>query len=282
MRIAYLIIVHNEFEILRRLVDSLDEEGIDIYIHYDKKVRVLPIIETKKSILYILKKRIDVRWGHVSQIACEYLLWEEAVKNGPYDYYNLISGVHLPLKSRTEINNFFVDKKGMNILPFFKIESGKQRRLKMCRYNLFLRHYAYGPKWFQHFSQILWRLSNTIQEIFGIGHYLGEEFCFSSNWVCLSQSGIEYMLRIKDMVLRKYKYTFCGDEWFVATELYHSQLRDTIYSSPELVKYRMGNANAKAYSIEDYQFLINSGCLFGRKFSEADMVIVDKILSING
>lgn len=37
---AYLIIAHNEFEVLQKLVGALDDPRNDIYIHFDKKVSV--------------------------------------------------------------------------------------------------------------------------------------------------------------------------------------------------------------------------------------------------
>ena len=55
---AYLIIAHNEFEVLQKLVGALDDPRNDIYIHFDKKVSELPHLEVKYSNLYICRKRI--------------------------------------------------------------------------------------------------------------------------------------------------------------------------------------------------------------------------------
>ncbi|UVV53809.1 hypothetical protein NXY15_04150 [Bacteroides thetaiotaomicron] len=41
MKHAYLIIAHNEFEILKRLIQALDDERNDIYIHFDRKAESL-------------------------------------------------------------------------------------------------------------------------------------------------------------------------------------------------------------------------------------------------
>ena len=38
MKHAYLIIAHHEFEILKKLVQAIDDERNDIYIHFDKKM----------------------------------------------------------------------------------------------------------------------------------------------------------------------------------------------------------------------------------------------------
>lgn len=86
MKHAFLIISHNEFEVLQMLIDRLDSERTDIFVHIDKKVKILPRLHTLQSRLYVLNERIDVRWGHVSQIECELLLFETAMKHGPYEH----------------------------------------------------------------------------------------------------------------------------------------------------------------------------------------------------
>lgn len=54
MRHAYLIIAHNEFEVLKLLIECLDDSRNDIYIHFDKKVvPPLPEIKVSKANLFI-------------------------------------------------------------------------------------------------------------------------------------------------------------------------------------------------------------------------------------
>ena len=63
IRSAFLIVAHNNFEMLKFLIKSLDSEEHDIYIHIDKKA---PFdgssYKTKFSALRILEERIDARW----------------------------------------------------------------------------------------------------------------------------------------------------------------------------------------------------------------------------
>ena len=83
---AFLILAHNEFEILRLLVSRLDDSRNDIFIHFDKKVEVLPEINVKEACLTILQDRKDVRWGGFNMVEAEYALFEEAFSKGPYQY----------------------------------------------------------------------------------------------------------------------------------------------------------------------------------------------------
>lgn len=266
MRLAFLIIAHEEFDILRRLVASLDDECHDFYIHIDKKVERLPIIETKKSRLFILEKRMDVRWGHVSQIECEYLLWETAFRKSPYDSYVLLSGTHLPLKPLDQVKDFYRQHRGNCILQDFIKGYGYQKTLKMNRYNLFLRHAHYGPGWRRRLFQRLWRFCITIQDALDIQHHRDEVFFISQNWVALTQEAVEYMVSIKRKVLKKYKYSFCGDEWFVATELAHSAFVKTIFNTTNYIYCEWGTANPKFFTLKEYDSLRKLDFLFARKF----------------
>ena len=54
MNHAWLIIAHNEFEVLQRLVSMLDDVRSDFYIHFDRKVAALPELHVEKGRLHIL------------------------------------------------------------------------------------------------------------------------------------------------------------------------------------------------------------------------------------
>ncbi len=57
MKHAYLILAHNEPELLSLLVERLDDVRNDIYIHFDRKLSVLPNIKT--SMLDSTSSRIE-------------------------------------------------------------------------------------------------------------------------------------------------------------------------------------------------------------------------------
>lgn len=81
---AYLIIAHNEFAILEKLITILDAEYNDFYIHIDKKVKDYDFDRLKKNVnksqIYISQKRINVHWGGYSQIETELLLMQQCTK----------------------------------------------------------------------------------------------------------------------------------------------------------------------------------------------------------
>ena len=255
MKQAYLIIAHNEFEILQRLVSALDRAGVDIYIHFDEKVKTLPEVKVEKSRLFILEKRVNVKWGTVSQIKCELTLFEAAASSGPYDYYHLISGTHLPLKSIEDINAFFESVKDKSVFSGLCQDIPYQETLKMRRYNLFLGH------------SFLWRAAIAVQRILHIERNKGKEFYKAANWVSLTQEAMDYILAHKQEILKTYKYSFCGDEYFVPSELMASQLKDKVYNYDKYLLHNIGRANAETFTLADLPKLQESGYLFARKFT---------------
>ena len=114
MKHAFLIMAHNNLEILQTLVSMLDDERNDIFLHIDLKSNMLANhpISTSKARLFVLEHRVDVRWGNLSQIRTEYALLEEALKHGSYEYYHILSGQDLPIKTQDEIHQFFHEHRG--------------------------------------------------------------------------------------------------------------------------------------------------------------------------
>ena len=105
-----------------------------------------------------------------------------------------------------------------------------------------------------------------------------EVFKIAANWVSLTERGVDWMLSKKNEVLKKYRFTLCGDEWFVPSELENSELKFNVLYYDKLLKHSIERFSAKTWHTGDYDELIRSGCLFARKFSRKDMAVVDKIL----
>lgn len=272
MKHAYLIIAHHEFSVLQCLVHTLDDGRNDIYIHFDKKIKNIPAIQANQSKLYIVKKRINVRWGHVSQIEAEYAMMEAANQVHDYKYYHIISGVHLPLYPQDYIHDYFSSLENFQLLTAMETNTEEIER-KMMRFNLFMYNFS-GSRIYQ----ILWSQALRLQNILKVRRHIGLEFKKAANWVSITNDAVRYLLSIQEQVLQKYQYTMCGDEFFIPTELKNSDLRETIRYEDKMLKFEIQRANSKTFRLEDLEKLISSNCLFARKFSEMDMDLVKKIM----
>ena len=117
---AYLIMAHDNFYILEKLIQLIDYDLNDIYIHIDKKAKNFNFnyfrnLVNKSNIYFV--KRFNVRWGGYSIVEAELELLNKAIK-GEYEYYHIISGVDLPLKSQEYIHKFFNANRGKEFIIF--------------------------------------------------------------------------------------------------------------------------------------------------------------------
>jgi hypothetical protein len=277
MKHAYLIIAHNEFEVLKKLLRMLDDPRNDVFLHFDRKVKQIPEVEMLHSKLYILDNRVDVRWGHVSQIEAEYVLFETSYRVGNYGYYHLISGMHLPLQSQDKIHDFYNSLNNQQVLQKMTTNA-YERNLKMHSYNLFVKYFRHPNLFIRFFIQQCWKAAIKIQWILGIHRNKNSVFKKATNWVSLTEAGVAWMLAQKKEVLKKYRFTLCGDEWFVPSELENSVLKFNLLYYDKLLKHDVKRDSSQTWCMQDYEELILSGCLFARKFGHEDMKIVDKIL----
>ena len=266
MKHAWLIIAHNEFDILQRLVSAIDYPQCDVFIHFDRKVSVLPTILVKESRLFILSERVDVRWGSVSQIQCELTLLKQAQKQRPYDFYHIISGTTLPLKTWEQINAFFETHRESSVFTPIHKDLPYQEKLKVRRINLFLKHYS--EKGFRgRICQFLWKSGIAVQRIFKFEVNKGIDFYKASNWLSLSDEAVSFLLSRESEILKIYRHSFCGDEYFIPTELMASPLQNKICSDEHYLLHNISRSNASVFSLEDLPSLRETGFLFARKFT---------------
>lgn len=65
MKFAYLIMAHNEPVIFDRLVNLLDDERNDIFVHVDSRseIDLFTDVKPSKSKIYFMPQRRPVYWG---------------------------------------------------------------------------------------------------------------------------------------------------------------------------------------------------------------------------
>lgn len=266
MKHAFLIIAHNEFAVLQLLVNMLDDPQVDIYIHFDKKVRPLPTIRTEKSRLFILNDRIDVKWGSVSQIQTEFLLLGTARKNGPYSHYHIISGTHLPLLPAKELLAFYHQHSGQEIMRCWKEDPG-DADFKIRRIHFPLRWYKSPSTAKRVLCQRTWSIVIRIQRILQLRINKKASFHKTDNWLSLTEKACHYLMAHKKEILKKYRWSFCGDEYFVASELYGAKEHFEICDTPKLLYVDFIKDSPRSIPLGEYDSLKGTGYLWARKFT---------------
>ncbi|MGB3104210.1 beta-1,6-N-acetylglucosaminyltransferase [Sphingobacterium siyangense] len=280
---AYLIMAHTEFEVLHKLLLCLDDKRNDIYIHFDKKVAQLPKLATNHATLYLLKERVDVRWGDVSVVVAEYQLFEAAAKQQKYAYYHLLSGVDLPLKSQDEIHAFFAAHQGQEFIGFQQGDCEKEIDRKVRRLHLYPSRFRAGKGIFAYWYRAARALSLRFQCLFGIYRNRDVDFKKGTQWVSLTDAFVRYVLIHKSAVLKMYQNTFCSDEIFIQTLCWNSSFRlkrhhtnSEYHDCQRMIGWYKGRLIE--WTSADFNRLIASDVLFARKFSRRDMELVERIV----
>lgn len=279
MKHAYLILAHNEWKLLRTLVRCLDDERNDIYLHIDAKVAELPEVKTERAGLYILADRVDVRWGDLSVVEAEYALFGSAVRNGPYAYYHLLSGVDLPLKSQDYIHSFFDANQGKEFIGYTLTSMTPEVVRKVQRWHLFPRSFRSGNLFVRAIRAGFLRF----QEACGIKRNLGINFKKGTQWVSVTDGMARYFTEHREWAVRVFTHTFCCDEIVMQTLCWQSPYRKNIYCTDNDAKGCMRAIGWKDgclydWTAADYDSLMQSDALFARKFNSRDMEFVARIV----
>ena len=293
MRHAFLIIAHNNWWQLRTLIRLLDEKDHDLYIHIDKKSRDFVrsdfegIAEQSRLCFY---QEYKVYWGGYSQVETELFLFEKAHEER-YDYYHLISGGDLPLKSNIEIDGFFERNKGKQFIEFDEEklkedpEICRRTRLYHCLQNY---RRAFRCKWLNAVFTFLERVLLGAQILVGVNRekVLDWVIQYGSNWVSITDELVETLLGEREKIRQIFSYTNCADELFVQTVAYNCGFKESVYTLPDgrtsnmrFIDWGRGrNGNPYTFRMEDEELLGRQEALFARKFSEGvDRGIIERL-----
>lgn len=271
---AYLVLAHNNFYNLKKLLLMLDDERNDIYIHIDKKVKQFDFDGYRKlcnraTVQYT--RRINVRWGHQSLVLAELELFDLAYKNGPYHYYHLISGADLPLKSQNYIHDFFLDKSECYLHQ--SPTTSKWDRQRMSIFHLVVRpRNGFEEKIRDWVNQIQLRLRIDRLRKCPMTIIKGWE------WGSLPHTAVQILVSHRREISRFTKHTLCSDEVYKQTLISH--YGGTLSENDQhLIRWDITNSNHPlTFQNEDFALLCCTPHLFARKFDErVDKQIIDMI-----
>jgi len=285
---AYLILAHNNYYILERLIKLLDDERNDIFIHVDNKIESFDeqyfLKQVKKSSLNFIQPRVNIKWGHVTFVEAEFLLFRRACEHDQYTYYHLISGVDLPIKSQDYIHSFFEQNNGKEFLGI-STDSLRNVEYKVTKVHVSTSFYNLNILWLRKILFLIDRTFAFAQDLVGYNVVkLDKDFSLSKgpNWVSVTHDFVEYLLTKEAECLRIFKRSVCPDEIFIHTVLHNSSFKDKLYNVEDeyegcmrLMDWKRGNPYV--FRKGDFQEVMSSNRLFARKFNEKDLVIVNMI-----
>lgn len=286
MKHAYLITAHKETRVLQTLLMLIDAPCNDIYIHIDAKTKNFDFNKVKtfvqKSKL-IFTDRVKDYWGDYSQIKSELVLLKAAIGGG-YDYYHLISGQDLPIKSISEINKFFENNSGKEFISLGNAANPIKPTDKGGVFSLYSRLSLY------HFGIKGWRKNKLLKGLEYISILtqrklkvnriakLNVPVYYGSNWFSITHDCAKYVIEQEDYIEELFgKHTRCADELFLQTVVMNSNLKSRV-TGYNLRHIDFNRGRPYTWHEEDLSELLNSKDLFARKFNEdVDGIIIEKL-----
>ena len=274
---AFLIIAHNEFDILEKVIKLLDDNENHLYIHIDKKVKDFNFDKfssiAKKSKIFFTN-RINVSWGGYSLVQCELLLLKEAIVHN-YEYYHLISGVDLPLKTNEEIHDFFNKNKWKELISYEKNASDTEIESRIKYYYLLQDKFGRSSK----LAYIIQACCIRIQKILNVNRIKNIKYTLKkgTQWFSITNNLAHYIVEKENEIYNLFRFGCCVDELFLHTMVYNSNFRDKVAGdSLRYVDWIRGGPYT--FTEEDFDDITSSDKIFARKFSKkVDYDIVLKI-----
>ena len=286
-RHAYLIIAHQYFDLLQRLIRALDSENADFYIHIDRRAKNVDeqaiYAAAKKSGVKVYRK-FRISWGADTQVRCEMLLLSEAVRAG-YDCYHLLSGADIPLKTKDEIEAFF-ETRDESFIEFVKhqdTEAPERTRYYYPLQNLIGRPKKNAGFIYGALDQISYELVK-LQKILRIDRTKDAPFEYlrGSQWFSISHELAAYMTKNEALVRRYFYHALASDETFLQSIAMASPHADMVEKNNlRLIDWQRtehDGCSPHTFTMEDWDMLMGSDRLFARKFDpNTDRDVIDAL-----
>lgn len=284
---AYLIMIHENTLVLKRLLMLLDNDDNDIYIHVDRRAKKIDLNEIRswvKTSKVTFTRRYRVNWGTDSITKAEMSMLKEAVPYN-YRYYHLLSGADLPIKSQDEIHDFFDRNDGKDFIHF---GTEAYQRDTICRYNVY---HFFTKQLGRKRDKKLWCDAETyslaIQRRLHIDRTKKCKMTFyaGANWVSITNNFAQFAVKEYKKYRKHFRFVQISDELIWQTMIMNSPYKDNLYLTgfkndySACVRYiDWDRGNPYVFRIDDYDALMKSDCMFARKFDEKiDKEIIEKI-----
>lgn len=261
-----LILAHKDLDYINYLINKLNNDNFEIYLHLDSKSSIN--INDINSKAIVVKNRIDVRWGEFSQVEATLSGLKQIIKEQKsFSHIILISGQDLPIKSNQYIYDLLEKNLENNFMQYFPIPNeGKYSNFKW-RYSR--KHYPSNELFFRKINSIFIRLGLIKKDNRKL--FSNYKYYWGSQWWILNKEAIEYILEQSTTEYLKYfKYVFCSDEMYFQMLLLNSNKKFNIINDPlKYMKWEEYN-HPKILTLDEYEMIIKSDDIFCRKIDSIE------------
>ncbi len=264
MRLAHLILVHNNPPQLERLIQRITTINSDIFIHLDRKSKITDFDHLSSiANVFFIKNNHSIIWGDYSMVQATLDSMQEIMStNIKYSHINLLSGQDYPLKNIHSLEDFLFQNSTKSFIRYRSInDDWIEAKNRFTLY--FLTSINLSVKW---------RIENFINWILPrrkIPNNL-EPYGYSQ-WLTLTPSSALYVidyLKSNPRVKRFFKRSFAPDETLIHTILLNSfHKSDIINDNLRFIQFEEKSHHPRVLTMKDLKTLLDSDKYFGRKFS---------------
>jgi hypothetical protein len=284
MHLTYLILAHRDLAQVANLIDALKAPFTSFYIHFDIKMNVERLrdyaVFTSKNV-HVMKSRLNVNWGGYNMISATLQLLKSALQQKGPGYLILLSGQDLPLKSNDEICNFYRQNYGKQYIEFFSLPYKSwtlNGGLDRVNYFWFIDQVGQAESIKLYHAQKTSVMQRPFFESFTV--YGGSQW-----WSMTKECGLHILKFIwkRNDYNEFMKYCFVPDELYFQNIILNSPFMDhTVNNSLRYIDWNKGPEFPRILTVDDYQSMKTSDCLFARKFDgKVDNAIIHKIINGN-
>ena len=284
MKHAYLIMAHHRPDLLRYLLDAIDDKRNDIFLLIDKKSKCNFDIKMKYSNLYLINP-ISINWGGYTQIDGTYRLLKYATSKGIYQYYHFLTGSSFPLKNQNDMHNFFEKNEGKQFIGYVP-ECKLNGTIERVKYHSILTECGIKSGVKGKVLRETRHLWNGIQGIMGIDYFDRFHMIYKKGiaYWSITDELARYLISKEKIVEEMLKYSVSGDEVFVQTIAFNSHFKSQIYqigdewegSQREMAWGQFGDRPGHNFIKDDIDYLLNSYRCFALKFESKDGIYLIK------
>jgi len=280
MKLFYLILAHTNLPQVNRMINALQHEQAEFFIHFDVRV---PLDEIRKCPFYnapgvtILRNRHKINWGGYNMVRATLGLIRAACKKKEAGYLILLSGQDFPLKSTAFIYDFLKKDYGREYLEYFSLPSDNwalNNGLDRIQYLWFVDtiHIDDCFKLYemQKYNEMSRKYFHELPPYGG------------SQWWCITTECADYLLRFlrNNPVYEEYfQYCFIPDETFFNTIIMNSPFKErTVNNNLKYIVWPGGGAHPLTFTLNEWDMLMQCDRLWARKFvDQGNSPILDRL-----